>query len=1037
MQSLMKIGERWGIPIVAFLIYAMSCLGCQDQGKVEVEQTLTVREQRLPENALAGVTAAEGLVAQLFAHEPMVRNPSNIDVDHRGRVWVVENVNYRPERNPDNPYQEGGDMVVILEDKNNDGQADSRKIFFHDPLVDGAMGIAVFDNQVYLSSSPHILILTDDDRDDKADQIDTLFTGLGRKQGDHTVHAVTFGPDGRLYFNYGNATPEIRDKVGKPVVDRMGNVVNNSGQPYRQGMVFRCEMDGRRLDALGHNFRNNFEVGVDSYGRMWQSDNDDDGNRAVRINYIMEYGNFGYRDEMTGASWQESRSGMHEEIPQRHWHQNDPGVIPNLYIIGSGSPCGILFYEGKLLPERFHNQVIHADAGPGAIWSFILEDAGAGFSAECEPLLMRSRDTWYRPTDVVVAPDGSLFVADWYDPGVGGHWAGDPHRGRIFRLTTPKARNYKVPTIDVARPLMAIEALKSSNIATRYLAWQALEDFGRQGEVALLKLWKSENLSYRARSLWLLARIDHKYIQQGLIDPDPMIRSTAIRVARQWIPQELRLLIKPMLRDPSPKVRREIAIALHEMEGEIFEYWVPLADQYQGEDRWYLEALGIGASRRWDSCLEQFLTHHSSLQGKAVRDIIWRSRSSRTFDLLIKILMDTSLTQREIGRFLRATDFVDSPEREIKLAKLFDVDRGPRQSAFTQMLLTHLSPEFARTSGLVQQAVANLLPKIRGTEEYIDLIDKLSLTGEVSHLYQMAIDHPGLAKGVRAAAVLIKLKGYQGFERGISGPDASQIIQLMGAIDEDSAKQLLVDVIVDEAQEAALRRRAVEALAQDWGWEERIIDLVMNKMLDDKLRVLAATKLLNAARDIDRQVGISYLNEQGESVPGITELPPLDILMTRSGDLSKGKLVFESFCSNCHQIHEEGIAFGPDLSDISNKLGKDALYGAILFPNAAISHGFEGIRFLLKDSTEVIGYILSENDREITLKVSSGLTQSLIKEHIIAREALSHSLMTPGLGQAMGEDRLVDLMEYLTNLIDYETVAENPFQGKLFFEREN
>ena len=129
-------------------------------------------------------------------------------------------------------------------------------------------------------------------------------------------------------------------------------------------MAFRCELDGSNVDTLGWNFRNNWELCVDSFGTVWQSDNDDDGNRGVRINYVMEYGNYGYKDEFTGAGWREHRTGWEETIPERHWHLNDPGVVPNLLQTGAGSPTGILIYEGRLLPERFHDQLIHCDAGP-------------------------------------------------------------------------------------------------------------------------------------------------------------------------------------------------------------------------------------------------------------------------------------------------------------------------------------------------------------------------------------------------------------------------------------------------------------------------------------------------------------------------------------------------------------------------------------------------------------------------------------------------------------------------------------------------
>ena len=135
--------------------------------------------------------------------------------------------------------------------------------------------------------------------------------------------------------------------------------VADGGKPYFGGMVFRCNMDGSEFEVLGHNFRNNYEVTVDSFGGLWQSDNDDDGNRGVRINFVMEFGNYGYRDEMTGAGWNTPRTNAEAEIPLRHWHQNDPGVVPNVLQTGAGSPSGLMVYEGSTLPPPFRNHGNH------------------------------------------------------------------------------------------------------------------------------------------------------------------------------------------------------------------------------------------------------------------------------------------------------------------------------------------------------------------------------------------------------------------------------------------------------------------------------------------------------------------------------------------------------------------------------------------------------------------------------------------------------------------------------------------------------
>ncbi len=127
-------------------------------------------------------------------------------------------------------------------------------------------------------------------------------------QHDHSVHSFVFGADGKLYFNFGNTGKKLCDRDGNPIKDRWGRVIDDSGKPYRQGMVFRCNEDLSDMEVLGHNFRNNYEVAVDSFGSLWQSDNDDDGNRATRINFVMEFGNYGYVDELTGEGWQVERA---------------------------------------------------------------------------------------------------------------------------------------------------------------------------------------------------------------------------------------------------------------------------------------------------------------------------------------------------------------------------------------------------------------------------------------------------------------------------------------------------------------------------------------------------------------------------------------------------------------------------------------------------------------------------------------------------------------------------------------------------------
>ncbi|MEE2640494.1 MAG: PVC-type heme-binding CxxCH protein [Planctomycetota bacterium] len=632
-------------------------------------------------SALGGLDVAEGLDASLFAAEPNILSLSNFDIDHMGRVWACEIVNYRRH----NGKRSEGDRMVICDDANLDGMAERFTTFYQGNEIDSVHGICVLPTasgkgtRAIVSAKDKVWIFTDTNGDLKADEKKVLFSGISGTQHDHGIHAFVFGPDGKLYFNFGNVGKQIKDANGKPIIDKAGNEVNDRRKPYQEGMVFRCNLDGSEFETLGWNFRNNWEVNIDSYGTLWQSDNDDDGNRGVRINFVMEFGNYGYKDELTGAGWKTKRTNMEKTIPEQHWHLNDPGVVPNLIQTGAGSPTGICVYEGNLLPTRFHNQVIHCDAGPNIVRAYPVQDSGAGYSAKIDNILAGARDKWFRPSDVCVAPDGSLFVADWYDPGVGGHGMGDLDRGRIFRLA-PEGSRYTVPKYDFSTARGCVEALKSPNMAARHVAFTELKKMGDQATSALQAMARDTNPRFQARAIWLMGKMAkdaNSVVQTAIGSKDSNLRIVGLRLARQLDNVDTLSIVGKLVRDPSPQVRRECAVALSEQEGQkAVGLWAALANQHDGKDRWYLEALGIGARGKWNACLKEFMSQSKKpITDPVVKDIVWRSRGSATPDKLADILLSGQVKEQEAPRFMRAFDFFkNSPEAEKALERLLELE---------------------------------------------------------------------------------------------------------------------------------------------------------------------------------------------------------------------------------------------------------------------------------------------------------------------------------------------------------------------------
>lgn len=1002
------------------LLLLATLFGCGSESTEVVNyDSLSVEEKRLPQYATAGLTVAPDLKVTLFAAEPALTNPTNMDIDSRGRIWVCEGYNYRPALNPNNPTKEEGDRILILEDTNGDGQSDKSTVFYQGNDVNAALGIKVMGNKAIVSCSPNVFLLTDTDGDDKADKKEILYTGIGGVQHDHAIHAFVFGPDGKLYFNFGNEGGHLMDKDGKPVTEQTGTRVADEGNPYRQGMVFRVNPDGTDLEVVAHNFRNNYEVAVDAFGTLWQSDNDDDGNKGVRINYVMEYGNFGYRDEITGEDWRTYRTGMEEEIPRRHWHLNDPGVVPNLLQTGAGSPTGILVYEGSLLPERFHNQLIHADAGPGVVRAYAITKDGAGYSAEIMDIV-QGKDQWFRPSDVCVAPDGSLFIADWYDPGVGGHQMGDLQQGRIYRIA-PKGIDYEVQEPDLSSPEAAVAALQNPNLSVRYLAWNKLHEWGTAAEAALKEMLASENPRHQAQAYWLLSKLDNKgpeYMMQALESKNPDIRITGIRMARQ-LEMDILPVLQKMAKDASPQVRREVAIALRYLDSATAnELWAELALQHDGKDRWYLEALGIGAdmypNQRFKAWMEK---NNDDWDTPAGRDIIWRIRADDAMPLLANLIeASESDTYQDRLRYFRAFDFHQHPDKQKVLSSLA-TQQHPNQESITLLALNHLDVNTVQQSPKLNSALQASLQSVRGRQEYLELIKKYELTGYNKDLLALAIEKSDEEIGSEAVRLLIDMGGKSMIEKVLSSDNEDDIRKMIAAlkrVNSSESVEVLQSIILNQEQPKPIREEAVMAFAGSWEGEDRLLEIVRSGDLHADLDSVAMQVFSMTMRN--------SLYEEAATLLNITDsltksaIAPVSKLVSMKGDPVNGKTVFSKLCQNCHMVGEKGVDYGPALTEIGDKLPKEGLYKAILEPGEGISFGYEGYNVTLKDGSLVNGYILSKTEDELRMRMYGGLTNTYALNNVASIEEMDQSLMFDNLERAMSEQELVDLVAYLTTL---------------------
>lgn len=966
--------------------------------------------QSQPEPA-EGFTAADGLELTLWASEPDVVNPTNMAIDERGRVWITEAINYRRKLKGVEDITDQGDRIIILEDTNGDGRADSRKVFDQSPELRSPLGIAVFGDKVYVSQSPDLWVYTKD-ADDNIVSKETLLTGFGGFDHDHGVHAVTFGHDGKLWLNAGDQGFELTTKDGR-------HLVSSSDGPYYAGTVLTMNADGTGLEVYAHNFRNPYEMAMDSFGTVWQTDNDDDGNQWTRLNYVMEGGNFGYWGP-GGKRWREDHGS--------HFHHELAGVAPDIARTGAGSPTGLVVYEGELLPERYRGNLIHSEPGKRHIYGFFLKPDGAGYAME-DVELVSSDDPQWRPSDVAVAPDGSLFIADWYDSVVGGHNMNDWEKGRIYRLAPPDFETPEINLeIDSAEGVRA--AFRSPNPATHYLAYQRLAEQGQSATPTLTAVWNEGDDIAKARSLWLLARLGTEGggpVEQAAESDDPRFRILALR-ARLGAGGDPLELTAPLLDDPDPRVRREAALALQHVDSEAaVEPLVTLAKGYDGEDRWYLEAWAIGARGKEQPLAERLQEEFSGDFDPRLADFFWQLKPSGALPYLSRAVRNSSLDVDARVKALRAIG--DRPESAAgrTVAGLVSSGQPEIAEAAFDKLSRQLFSQWTelRSDPVVVGAVRRALTDAKLQPAALALAEDLGDPAYGSQLARIADDETADVE-LRARALLAL--GAAREQRYVprlakaasAGPTELRVaaIQALGmARPEDLSGRMEMVLLSDAPNEVA--GEALKVLGRDSEGLNRIMDLEQAGDLPPQVKSLA-TNLVHRSRDE------AVLARAKEVLPAPTDkadntLPANPYaIVNRIGDPEKGEQVFRSTtgpkCASCHSLDPSMELAGPTLATIGSKYDKRGLLDAILSPSAGIAP--EYYVYILDTTTQglVVGVIAEDTPEQVVVRNEFGDEIRLKPEEITDRRKSNLSMMPEDIVNTMTEQELIDLLEYLATL---------------------
>jgi putative membrane-bound dehydrogenase-like protein len=937
-----------------------------------------------PEEAVKSMTVKPGFVANVWAAEPMMRQPMAFCWDDRGRLWVAENRDY--ESRGYGFSKAGTSRILILEDTDRDGRADSQKVFLDSIPFPAAMAVG-FDG-LFLGAPPNLLYVPDHNGDDRAEaqDIEVRLTGWGIRDRHETLNSFHWGPDGWLYGLQGFATPSrVRKPVGKGKIYRHND-------PFPEKEIF----EGEGTDLNGgvwryHPTKDRFEVVAHGFSNPWGIDYDAKGELFITACVIPHL-------------WHVIPGGIYHRQGGQHFN---PYVYEDIKTIADHSHRsahgGARVYQSDAFPKEHRGRIFMANIHEHAILSDELQPKGSGFVGHHGEDFLSANNAQWVGFSVEIGPDGALYVLDWHDADICGKEVRNGETGRIFRVapTQSLAKDWPGRYADLTKltdaQLVSLQTSPSDWHARRariILQGRAAKGKLEPGTHASLRTLFADRThpDHRLRAMWALHvtnGFDEPTLRASLADADPHVRAWAVQLLTEdGVPSaDARTQFVRMAReDASPVVRRYLASAMQRVE----------------------------EATRW-KLAEGLLTHAEDAADHNLPKLIWfgleplvKQNPSRALDLAARSRVPL------VAQFI-ARRMVDAEQTPLLVAALGKLPKPPL--ALVQGLRDGLEGRSDLTAPAGWKAVSARLkadPKLA------------ALAGQISQQF---------GDTELAARSLAILKNKQA--------PTEQRRQALGAIAARQRPELVAELpkLLDDP---ALRADAIRAVA---AYET---DALGKLLLDRYPRFTAADKLLAiqalssrpkygglltqalkteripkrdvppyAARQLLRVVGSGFVEVWGPIEASGTDekqYGKYQRLLTernlRTANLSRGKTLFQRTCGPCHQLYGEGGQLGPDLTG-SNRQSVEYLLFNVLNPSGEIQDDYKMVVITTRDGRTYTGNVISENERQLTLRVVGQDAVVLTKSAIQSREVTPVSMMPTGLFETLTESEVIDLVQYL------------------------
>jgi len=946
-----------------------------------------------PVQQISAFNLPEGMEINLFASDPMIAKPVQMNFDTQGRLWLVSSGMYPHIV----PGAEENDRVLILEDTNGDGVADKRTVFADDLHIPTAVMPA--DGGAYVANSTEIIFLKDTDGDGVADERKVVLSGFGTEDTHHLVHTFEQGPDGMLYFLQ---SIYIHSHLETPYGVRrlMG------------GGIWHLRPETQRAEVLSKGLVNPWGFVFDDYGQTFATD----GAGGQGINYIFPRSVF-----MTSPDAKRVISGL------------NPGQ-PKL--------CGLEILSGSHVPESLRGVMIAPDFRGHRINAYRLAPNGSSYTSTQLPDFLSSSHRAFRPIDVKMGPDGAIYISDWYNPIIQHGEVDfrdqrrDHTRGRIWRVTFKDRPLAQSPDVKAEKTEVLLGLQTSPERFVRESARRELRERGAAEVLPSLQSWITKQSDDNAllEGLWTLQSLnatDPKTIERLLGSKDSRYRAAALRIlyhrseevpnSKQWITKaindenaQVRLwAISCLAQKPGPDsvptalqaldhpMDDTLDFALWSIVREHENHWAPAFQKgeqdFEGKlDRALFAIAALEKPLALDPIFEALSkgTLNNSQKLSAIGVIakigspdelhrlfaLMESREELRVPILDSLIMASELRKlmpsKDISALLRYLDPKDPGifQQSAKLSGLWKFEQGREQLASTF--------EAPETPPTLRNSAAEGL-RIFGGAQAISFFE--SHTGENSNgaLRSLAVRELATLDPNRAAQAAVSLlqKDDGNDHLGLFGiflrnPDASTAL----------AKALSDQTLPTKVASTGLQRAGTSGKPPE--------DLIT------ALQKAGELKPMNQSLTAD-------------------QMTTMVTRVQREGNAQRGESIYRNNslqCIACHAIGGVGAPIGPDLISIGSSAPVDYLVSSLLDPNDKIKEGYHTTLITLKNGNAHTGSLILDGDTDVTLRDYSGNTLKIAKADIAATTISPVSLMPAGLTASLREDEFVDLVRFLSEL---------------------